>query len=107
MNLICCSCGNQAPARRQWWNRDTGYGICPSCFETWVKKLGIEEAIRCCGVPGIHHSIKQPKPKLPACPVEAAIQVMKEPARRYAPDEGDWSGVWDGNQVISDADPGL
>lgn len=60
-NLRCCSCGGSAPGR-QWHNRDTGYGICPRCFEAWIKKLGIEEAIHCCGMPGIHHSPKTPAP---------------------------------------------
>lgn len=106
MNLICCSCGNTAPSRRQWWNRDTGYGICPSCFETWVKKLGIEEAIRCCGVPGIHHTIKKPEPKLPSNPVDAVIKVMEEP-RPVEFNEADCGGAFDGFQVTSDADPGL
>lgn len=54
--LICCCCGGVAPGR-QWWNRDTGYGICPRCFKLWVEKLGAEEAIRCCGQPGVHHSL--------------------------------------------------
>lgn len=92
MNLICCSCGERAPARRQWWNRDTGYGICPSCFQTWVRKLGMEEAIRCCGVPGVHHTIQKP----------AKVETVRQEFN-----EADCGGVFDGNQVISDADPGL
>jgi hypothetical protein len=28
--LICCCCGMSTKGR-QWWNRDTGYGICGSC----------------------------------------------------------------------------
>lgn len=89
MNLICCSCGGEAPARRQWWNRDHGYGICPSCFKKWEAKLGTEEAIRCCGVPGVHHTIQPPQ----VIPVEFR--------------EEDCSGVYDGFGVVSDADPGL
>lgn len=29
--LICCCCGGDAPTREQWWNRDTGYGLCGTC----------------------------------------------------------------------------
>lgn len=61
MNLICSSCGGNAPARHQWHNRDTGYGVCPGCFEAAIKKDGIEQAIHLYGAPGIHHSIK-PRP---------------------------------------------
>ena len=28
--LECCCCGAEAKGR-QWWNRDTGYGICVPC----------------------------------------------------------------------------
>jgi hypothetical protein len=57
MNLQCACCGGEAPSRKQWWNRDTGYGVCPRCFETAVKRDGEEEAIKTYGYPGIHHSI--------------------------------------------------
>jgi hypothetical protein len=56
MNLICACCGSSAPARHQWHNRDTGYGVCRKCFEAAVVKDGIEQAIHCYGAPGIHHS---------------------------------------------------
>lgn len=88
-----------------------------------MKKLGIEEAIRCCGVPGIHHTIKEPTSKLPSNPVDAVIQVMKPTplpdharARLQAKvkevfhpefNEADCGGAFDGFQVTSDADPGL
>lgn len=31
IQLTCCVCGNRAPARKQWWNRDRGFGLCGSC----------------------------------------------------------------------------
>ncbi len=31
LNLICACCGNTAPALKQWWNRDTGFGVCGRC----------------------------------------------------------------------------
>jgi hypothetical protein len=56
--LICCSCGGRAPGS-QWWNRDDGFGICASCFKTWVEKFGLEDSILSCGKPGIHHSLTE------------------------------------------------
>ena len=58
MTFICACCGGNAPARHQWYNRDTGYGVCAKCFLAEVKKDGIELAIHRYGVPGIHHSTK-------------------------------------------------
>lgn len=90
-----------------------------------MEKLGIEEAIRSCGVPGIHHTIKE---RLPADPVDAVIQAMQpapklpdharerlqkkvreilKPVIRPEFNEADCGGVFDGFQVTSDADPGL
>lgn len=57
MNLICAVCGGHAPSHKQWWNRDTGYGVCARCF-TWVsEREGEAQARECYGVPGVHHSI--------------------------------------------------
>ena len=57
-NLICACCGGNAPAYKQWFNQDTGYGVCARCFNEFiVPKEGPEEAIRCYGKPGIHHSL--------------------------------------------------
>lgn len=95
MILICACCGAPAPARRQWYNRDTGYGVCARCFNQSVVKEGVEESIRLYGAPGIHHSLGQPerKPEPKRLPVEF--------------NEADCGGVFDGFQVTSDADPGL
>lgn len=30
-NLECCCCGARTRGR-QWWNRDTGYGLCNACI---------------------------------------------------------------------------
>lgn len=57
-NLRCACCGDSAPAREQWWNRDEGYGVCKRCFEEEVKKQGEEWAIQTYGRPGVHHSLK-------------------------------------------------
>lgn len=79
MNLICSSCGGNAPARHQWYNRDHGYGICPRCWEEAIKKDGIEEAIHRYGVAGIHHSTERadlPKPE-PAPPLKT-VQRLRQ-----------------------------
>ncbi len=71
MQLICASCSGLAPAKKQWFNQDTGYGICPRC---WSKVLGRELivrgpiegltwALKCYGLPGKHHSTDQ-KPNI-------------------------------------------
>jgi hypothetical protein len=42
---------------RQYWNRDTGYGVCHRCFVWIAKREGFTQARRCYGRPGFHHSI--------------------------------------------------
>jgi hypothetical protein len=34
--LECCVCGDSAKAAKQWFNRDTGYGLCGKCA-AWLK----------------------------------------------------------------------
>lgn len=29
--MRCCCCGASAGRWQQWWNRDTGYGVCTRC----------------------------------------------------------------------------
>ncbi len=53
--LICACCGASAPGS-QWWNRDTGYGVCSRCFDTELARNGLDEAVRLYGHPGRHHS---------------------------------------------------
>lgn len=38
-NLTCACCGESAPGR-QWWNRDTGYGVCLRCANANTAKYG-------------------------------------------------------------------
>lgn len=37
MNLTCCVCGDNAPAKKQWYNRDRGFGLCARCAD-WLKR---------------------------------------------------------------------
>ena len=43
--LTCACCGERARGR-QWWNRDTGYGVCSRCFRASFLRDGREEAER-------------------------------------------------------------
>lgn len=65
MNLICACCSGYAPSRAQWWNQDTGYGVCARCF-AWVSaKEGYQQACQHYGYPGQHHSLNVPAPEPP------------------------------------------
>lgn len=55
--LTCCCCGNEARGR-QWWNRDTGYGLCNRCAEMISKKEDEETMESCYGKKGTHYSIE-------------------------------------------------
>lgn len=56
-DLGCCCCGN-ATRGRQWWNRDTGYGICVECI-AFIRKHGEteEEIFQNYGEQGIHWGV--------------------------------------------------
>ena len=40
--LTCCCCGESAGTWQQWWNRDTGFGVCAKCVD-WVRSRGESE----------------------------------------------------------------
>lgn len=54
-----CACCGGCLRGRQWWNQDTGYGICDGCIE-FVRKRGMSENdIRdTYGFEGVHWGIK-------------------------------------------------
>ena len=57
--LECCCCGASTRGR-QWWNRDTGYGLCGKCAES-IKARGretTEEFERLYGREGGHYNVK-------------------------------------------------
>ena len=35
LNLRCACCGGSAPAAKQYFNQDRGYGLCVDCAE-WI-----------------------------------------------------------------------
>jgi hypothetical protein len=41
-NLECCCCGGSAGRWQQWWNRDTGFGVCKKCVD-WMRGRGTPE----------------------------------------------------------------
>lgn len=54
--LTCAVCGSGCIGR-QWWNRDTGYGLCPTCPEFVLKHGDAAELRDCYGVRGYHFDI--------------------------------------------------
>ncbi len=54
--LTCCCCGEQTIGR-QWWNRDTGFGLCESCAERISKNEDQETMKSCYGEKGVHYAL--------------------------------------------------
>ena len=59
LTLTCCCCG-ESTRGQQWWNRDTGYGMCPKCI-AWLRGRSTSEAeIRnLYGVEGVHWGVDE------------------------------------------------
>lgn len=56
--LECCCCGN-GTIGRQWWNRDTGYGLCQDCIGyNGVSNVAIGDTADSFGVRGYHWDIQ-------------------------------------------------
>lgn len=54
--LTCCCCGGSAIGR-QWWNRDTGYGLCVNCIPLCSRGETPEDFTRLYGVRGVHFDV--------------------------------------------------
>jgi hypothetical protein len=54
--LTCCCCGSETRGR-QWWNRDTGYGLCPACIPLCSRCATPEDMGSLYGVRGVHYDI--------------------------------------------------
>ncbi len=55
--LTCCCCGSGLIGR-QWWNRDTGFGICNNCLEL-CDVAPDQEYASSYGWRGIHFDLKE------------------------------------------------
>lgn len=54
--LTCCCCGTSTRGR-QWWNRDTGYGICERCADSEEKSQSPAAVQSCYGHRGVHYAL--------------------------------------------------
>jgi len=61
-HLKCSCCGGDAGRYEQWWNQDTGWGLCGSCA-TWISERGMptEELNQTYGKDGTHRPPAAPK----------------------------------------------
>lgn len=60
---MICACCNAGCMGRQWWNRDTGFGLCPDCAKLIEEKEGPDELRSGYGVRGTHFDVG-PLPEL-------------------------------------------
>ena len=64
MILTCCVCGARAPAKKHWYNRDQGFGLCGRCA-AWLKRQAdyqAEEFTSNYGHEGIHWIAEEARP---------------------------------------------
>ena len=54
--LTCCCCGNGTKGR-QWWNQDTGFGLCNDCIQDCQADVAIGETNESYGIRGYHYDI--------------------------------------------------
>jgi hypothetical protein len=56
-HMTCYVCGEDAGTHEQHWNRDTGYGICPTCVQ-WEQSHGMsqDEVRDLYGIEGVNYS---------------------------------------------------
>ncbi len=55
-NLTCCVCGARTRGR-QWWNRDTGFGVCPTHGKDTIEREGEAVALSYYGRRGYHWDV--------------------------------------------------
>ena len=54
IKLQCCCCGSSTYGR-QWWNRDKGFGLCPTCADMLQNKETPENMMSYYGINGTHY----------------------------------------------------
>jgi hypothetical protein len=55
--MTCACCGDWCRGR-QWHNRDTGRGVCPTCAERIKDKEGKDYMAECFGAEGHNYNVK-------------------------------------------------
>lgn len=55
--LTCCCCG-ESTIGRQWWDRDTGYGICNRCADQQAVREDAETMRSYYGERGRHYAVE-------------------------------------------------
>jgi len=65
----CCVCGELTEgAWEQWWNRDSGFGLCPPCGERLIARgTPLAEMRDLYGLPGVHRAATQAEAHLSPC----------------------------------------
>ena len=59
---LTCSCCDGPAIGRQWWNRDTGCGLCSKCAD-WIATRETPEYMQFAyGIEGIHYFKKGSEP---------------------------------------------
>lgn len=56
IRLRCCCCG-ETTRGRQWWNRDTGWGLCSKCIDYCARGETPETMKDLYGVRGVHYDV--------------------------------------------------
>ena len=54
--LTCCCCTGETRGR-QWYNRDTGYGLCDKCADWIERNENLLTMHQNYGIPGIHYRV--------------------------------------------------
>ena len=57
ITLTCCCCGDYTQGR-QWWNRDTGYGLCTGCIDFCSNGTDEKGMTDLYGIRGTHYDVK-------------------------------------------------
>jgi len=64
--MECCTCGEYAGIWQQHYNRDTGYGLCPKCRDSYLDDISVgrggatlEEMADLYGKPGVNYEARQ------------------------------------------------
>lgn len=60
VRTLHCACCSSETRGRQWWNRDTGFGLCSACA-VWIGSRWPADLAPNYGVEGIHYNPTETK----------------------------------------------